>query len=51
MKLGEAMYKAQQYGQGGEPGDPGAAPARAGKKETSLTRSHEVNDDKRPEVR
>jgi molecular chaperone DnaK len=49
MKLGEAMYKAQQDGQGGGPGDPGAsAGGEPGKKEDVVDAEFtEVNDDKK----
>jgi molecular chaperone DnaK len=48
MKLGEAMYKAQQEGQGGGPGDPGAAAGEPGKKEDVVDAEFtEVNDDKK----
>jgi molecular chaperone DnaK len=48
MKLGEAMYKAQQDGQGG-PGDGGAQPGgEPGKKEDVVDAEFtEVNDDKK----
>ena len=49
MKLGEAMYKAQQGGEGGGPGDGGAAPGgEPGKKEDVVDAEFtEVNDDKK----
>jgi molecular chaperone DnaK len=49
MKLGEAMYKAQQDGEGGGPGDPGATPGgEPGKKEDVVDAEFtEVNDDKK----
>ena len=50
MKLGEAMYKAQQDGQGGGPGDPGAAAGgEPGKKKEDVVDAEftEVNDDKK----
>ena len=49
MKLGEAMYKAQQDGQGGDPGEPGAAPGgEPGKKEDVVDAEFtEVDDDKK----
>src|SRR5688572_12409796 len=49
MKLGEAMYKAQQDGQGGGPGDPGTTPGgEPGKKEDVVDAEFtEVNDDKK----